>query len=154
MRGDGLVLRDLHAATAPPWWPPAPGWWAVTAAVLLLLAAGAGWAWWRARRRRRIAALFDDAVAAADGPAARIAAMSMLLRRAGRRADPAADRLQGGAWIARLDAGGKAPVFAGVLGELLETGGYRATVDADDATLEQLRLAARARFIAWMDARA
>lgn len=153
MRGDGLVLRDIHAATAPPWWPPAPGWWIAAAALLLLAAALAAFAGWRARRRRRIAALFDDAVDAAEGPAARIAAMSTLLRRAGRRVDPAADRLQGAAWIARLDAGRKAPVFSGALGELLETGGYRAVVDADDATLERLRLAARARFIAWMDGR-
>ncbi len=154
MRGDGLVLRDIHAAAAPPWWPPAPGWWLVSAALLLLAASVAAWAWWRARRQRRIAALFDDAVAAADGAAGRISAMSTLLRRAGRRVDPKADRLQGAAWIALLDAGLKTPVFAGALGDLLETGGYRANVDAGDDALERLRLGARERFIAWMARRA
>lgn len=54
-------------------------------------------------RRREVAAIFDDALSAASTPPEQIAAMSELLRRAGRRRDPAADRLQGEAWLEFLD---------------------------------------------------
>ena len=92
---DGLVLRDVHEGTAPPWWPPAPGWWLLLGLVLALLGI---WAWhrWRLRRRRQtILRLFDEAVARGGTPAEQVAAMSELLRRAARRIDPAADRLEG-----------------------------------------------------------
>lgn len=145
---DGLVLRDIHAAVAPPWWPPAPGWWLVAA--VLLAGIGAAW-WWRWSRRRRAAAiarLFDDAVARADTPAARIAALSELLRRAARRRDPAADRLEGAEWLAFLDRDAPQPLFAGALGALLTEGVYRRA--PDEGEIERLRAAARARFLAWM----
>src|SRR3546814_12347611 len=63
-------------------------------------------AWWGLRARRRRAAivrLFDERLDAANTPVERVAAMSELLRRAARRRDPAADRLQGDAWLAFLD---------------------------------------------------
>ena len=94
-----LPLRDVHPAVAPPWWPPAPGWWWVAAA---LLAIALGLAWWQRSRARRAAAvcrLFDQAVDAAATPAAQVATMSELLRRAARRVDPTADRLQDEAWL-------------------------------------------------------
>jgi hypothetical protein len=152
-----LVLRDIHVTAAPPWWPPAPGWWVAAGVLLLLL--GCGW-WWRARvrrRRARIAELFDRSVADADSPAGQVAAMSELLRRAGRRRDPDADRLQGEAWLAFLDAApvrrGRRPAgtsFSRGPGRLLLDGGFRREVDPVE--VEALRRLARQRFLQWMGA--
>ena len=139
-----LVLRDIHQPPAPPWWPPAPGWW-VLGAVLLLVIAGLGWLAWRRRRRRAaIARLFDDSVAAAAGPAARVAVMSELLRRAAREHDPQSTTLAGDDWLRYLD-------LEDDCGRLLLDGGYRAVVDAD--AVEALRPLARQRFLQWMGAR-
>lgn len=146
--GDGLLLRDLHMPAPPSWWPPAPGWWMVAGALLLACAA---FAWWHVRRRRRaraIARLFDEALAQADTPAARITAMSELLRRAARRVDPAADRFEGEDWLRFLDRGLPKPLFSGGAGAVLRDGAFRR--DVSDAQAEALRGAARARFIAWM----
>lgn len=146
-----LVLRDIHQPPAPAWWPPASGWWVLFAALLLAFAA---WAWWRRRRESRriaIARLFDDAVSAADTPAAKIAAMSEQLRRASRRVDPLADRLEGEEWLRFLDQGLRQPVFAAGAGALLRDGGFRR--DVGEAEIEGLRDIARARFIAWMEPR-
>ena len=160
-----LVLRDIHQPIAPHWWPPAPGWWWLAAILLLAIAS---WAWFAARRRKRqraIAAIFDQALATADTPSAQVAAMSELLRRAGRRRDPAADRLHGDAWLEFLDGsaedegnrrGGKPASkpragsrrFSQGPGQLLLDGGYRREVDAD--LVEPLRAIARARFLDWM----
>jgi Ca-activated chloride channel family protein len=70
--------------------------------------------------------LFDDALAAAHTPAAQIAAMSELLRRAARLRDPAADRYAGDAWRAHLDAGAKQRLFDDDTGALLIEGAFRA----------------------------
>jgi hypothetical protein len=162
MQDPSLVLRDIHQPPAPPWWPPAPGWW-LLAALLLLVVVVALW-WLRRRRRRRelIVKMFDDALAAAATPAAEVAAMSELLRRAARRVDPAADRLQGEAWLAFLDResgaiGKSRPArpatneFTEGPGRLLLDGGYRAEVDASEVAA--LRPLVRARFLQWMAAR-
>ena len=148
MNPTGLLLRDVHPGVAPSWWPPAPGWWLLAAAVLL--AGFAVWWWLRRRRARRatILRLFDDAVAAADTPAQQVAAISELLRRAARRKDPAADRLQGDAWLQWLDAGMPAPVFSEGVGALLRDGAFRR--DIDPAEVEALRDIARVRYLAWM----
>ena len=146
-----LVLRDIHQPPAPPWWPPAPGWWVLFAALLLAFAASA---WWRRRRRLRraaIARLFDDAVSAAGTSAEKIAAMSEQLRRASRRVDPHADRLEGEDWLRFLDRGLPQPVFEMGAGALLREGGFRRDVGDDE--VEALRDVARARFLAWMEAR-
>lgn len=143
-----LVLRDIHQPAAPAWWPPAPGWWAVLG--LLALVAIAAW-WWRARRRRRerlLQALFDDAVAASKSPPQQVAAMSELLRRAGRRRDAAADRLEGEAWLAFLDADDPAHAFSRGAGRLLLDGGFRPDVPREDVAA--LHALARARFLDWM----
>ena len=151
----GLVLRDIHVSAAPPWWPPAPGWWVIVGVLLLLLALL--W-WWRARvqrRRARIAELFDRNVAEAESPAGQVAAMSELLRRAARGRDPGADRLEGEAWLAFLDAvparrgrrTADAPFSQGA-GRLLLDGGYRRAVDPGE--VEALRRLARQRFLRWM----
>lgn len=143
-----LVLRDIHQPPAPGWWPPAPGWWVVIALLALALVLVAVWSWHRRRRRRAVAALFDGAVAMAETPAAQVAAMSELLRRAARRRDPLADRLQGEAWLVFLDAGARDPVFAGEAGRLLLEGGFRR--DTDAAAVATLQPLARARYLEWM----
>lgn len=149
---DGLVLRDIHASVAPSWWPPAPGWWLLAALVLLVLAAFVAWGLVRRRRRRRLLALFDAEVDGAADPAARVAAISALLRRAARRHDPGADRLQGQAWLDFLDEGIEPRRFDGARGALLLEGPFRR--DADPEAVGALRSAARERFIQWMEGRA
>ncbi|MFC7301337.1 DUF4381 family protein [Cognatiluteimonas weifangensis] len=146
-----LVLRDIHQPPAPPWWPPAPGWWIVAALLLLAVATLAGWAWRRQRRRRALQRLFDDAVRAAATPAAQLAAISELLRRAARRRDPQADRLQGEAWLRFLDGDGRQPRFGDKDARLLLDGGFRPAVDA--AAVAALLPRARACFLQWMAAR-
>jgi hypothetical protein len=151
MPADGLVLRDIHQSPAPPWWPPAPGWWIVGVCVLVTVAI-AGWFVWRRRQRgRALARMFDDAVAHAATPAAKIAAMSELLRRAARRIDPHADKLLGDDWLRFLDRGLQRPLFATGVGSALRDGGYRRDVSAGD--VEALRHLTRERFLDWMAAR-
>lgn len=146
-----LPLRDVHLPAAPSPWPPAPGWWVVIAAVLVV----GGLAWWFARRRRlrnlAITRVFDEAVDAAASPSQQVATMSELLRRASRRADPSADRMEGDAWLAFLDKGMKQPVFAAGAGALLRDGGFRLDVGQPEA--DALRVLARERYLRWMRAR-
>lgn len=144
-----LVLRDIHQPPAPGWWPPAPGWWILFAIVLAAVAVAYWVAARRKRRQRAIVALFDDAVEQAQLPAARVAAMSELLRRAARRRDPAADRLQGEAWLQFLD--GDSPEFSNGAGRLLLDGGYRRDVDA--AQLIALEPLVRRRYLQLMAVR-
>lgn len=144
-----LLLRDIHEPSAPSWWPPAPGWWIVVACLLAV----AGWFAWRRWRRRllrqRVERLFDETLAAhAADPAQRIAAMSELLRRASRRRDPQADRLQGEDWLQLLDDGASHLEFTQGIGRALLDGGFRRHVDGID--LDALQRLARARFLDWM----
>ena len=145
-----LPLRDVHPGIAPSWWPPAPGWW-MLAAVLLVIAAVITW-WWLRRRRRQAAilGLFDEAVRRAETPSQQVAAMSELLRRAARRRDPAADRLEGAAWLHFLDDGQPGQPFSSGAGALLRDGGFRADVDED--AVAALRTLARQRYLSWMRA--
>ena len=143
-----LVLRDIHEVPAPPWWPPAPGWWIVGALLLLGLLVLAWLGWRRRRRRLAVERLFDNAVAEAATPAARIAAMSILLRRAARRRDPDAAILAGEDWLAFLATGGRAPLADDNDARLLLEGGFRR--DADPAAVERLVPRVRARFLEWM----
>ena len=148
MQPDSLPLRDIHQPLAPPWWPPAPGWWLLAAIVLAMIAL----TWWFAARRRRrqqvIAALFDAALQQAKSPAAQVAAMSELLRRAARRHNVEADRYTGDAWLQFLDTGLKQPAFAQSAGRLLLEGAFRSDVDAD--AVAALRPLARQRYLSWM----
>jgi len=143
-----LVLRDIHAVPATPWWPPAPGWWIVCVLLLAAIAILAAMAWRRRARRRAIARVFDAAFAAAPTPAAQVAAMSELLRRAARLRDPQADRYEGEHWRAHLDAGAKQPLFDGEAGTLLLEGAFRRDVDPD--AVAALRDRARRRYLEWM----
>jgi len=146
-----LKLLDIHQPLPPPWWPPAPGWW-LLAAVLLLVIAIAAWLLWRRRQRMHaLARLFDDNVRAMATPAAQVAAISELLRRAARRRDPAADTLQGQDWLRFLDAGSKQPLFGDDHARLLLDGGFRPSVDAQAVAILLPR--ARRRFLEWMATR-
>ena len=149
MQAQELVLRDVHVPPAPSLWPPAPGWWLLAIAMLLLLAAVVAFGQWRKRRRQAWQKLFDEACTQIS-PAARIAAVSGLLRRAARRVDKRADRLQGEAWLRFLD-GGKGNDFSAGAGRLLLEGGYRREVDAD--AWEAARDVVHKRFLELMAAR-
>lgn len=149
MQAQELVLRDVHVPPAPPLWPLAPGWWLLAIAILLLLAAVVVFGQWRKRRRQAWQTLFDEACAQAM-PAARIAAISGLLRRAARGVDKQADRLQGEAWLRFLD-GGKGNDFSAGPGRLLLEGGYQRQVDAD--AWEAARDVAHKRFLELMSGR-
>ena len=92
--------------------------------------------------------MFDAEVRATDSPAAQLRAMSALLRRAARRIDPAADRLDGDDWVAFLDAGDPAVAFAPEAARVLRESLYRPDASTDDVAV--LRPVARARFIEWM----
>lgn len=146
-----LVLRDIHQSAPPPWWPPATGWWWLAAALLAVPLALLGWWALRVWRRRRWARLFDDEVAQARNAAARISAMSALLRRAARRCSAEADRLQGEEWLAFLDSGQPGAPFTAGAGRSLVDGAFRPAVkDAEAAAVQPL---ARARFLALMERR-
>ena len=69
--------------------------------------------------------------------------MSDLLRRAARRKDPLADRLQGDDWLRFLDQG-----FEHGPGALLREGAFRR--DTDAAAARALRSVARQRYLSWM----
>jgi hypothetical protein len=149
MQAQELVLRDVHVPEAPSLWPPAPGWWLVALAVAVIVASL--W-WWQRRRRRRLNSwlkLFDEAAGEANA-AARIAAISELLRRAARRVDAKADHLEGEAWLGFLD-GQKSHHFTEGAGRLLLEGGYRRDVPA--AEFAAASALARARFLELMAGR-
>jgi hypothetical protein len=144
-----LVLRDVHVPASPPLWPLAPGWWLVIVGVLLIFGAWLAWSTQRKRRRAAWVRLFEHALTPGS-PAERVAAMSELLRRAARRVEPQADRLQGDAWLRFLD-GDKGHAFSDGPGRLLLEGGYQREVDA--VQLQAATAVARARFLELMAAR-
>ena len=146
MQAQELVLRDVHVPAAPSMWPPAPGWWLLAAAALTVSAV----IWFlKLRQQRKLEArrrLFDEACR--DLPASvQIAAMSELLRRAARKIDKHADRLQGEDWLRFLD-GKKGQDFSKGAGRLLLEGGFRR--DVADADLAATKYVARARFLELM----
>jgi hypothetical protein len=146
MQAQELVLRDVHVPAAPSLWPPAPGWWLLAIGVLLAIAIV--WAL-HGRKQRRIRAwqrLFDDACRDASA-AAQIAAISELLRRAARRVDAQADRLQGDDWLRFLD-GKQAGSFSTEAGRVLLDGGYRRDLPAIEVIA--IKTLARARFLELM----
>lgn len=149
MPGADLPLRDVHLPPSPAWWPPAPGWWLVAAALVSLLAAWLAWRGIRKARLRRWQAVFDRACGDAQGNA-RVAAISAVLRRASRRVEAHADRLQGDAWLQFLD-GKRGHAFSQGAGRWLLDGAYRPAVDA--RALAELEALARVRFLQLMQGR-
>lgn len=145
-----LVLRDIHPSPVPSWWPLAPGWWVLAALVLMACVFALRLLWRRRQRRRALARLFDESVDRAATPAARIATMSDLLRRAARRRHRDADKLRGEAWLRFLDQDLKTPVFATGAGSILADGAFRRDVTPLQA--DALHPLARARFLQWMAA--
>lgn len=143
-----LPLKALHPGQTPSWWPPAPGWWWLLAALLLLAACVGFWLRRRHRRQRALEAYFDAALAQAQTPLAKIAAISELLRRAARRVDPQADRLQGDDWLRFLDGGRQPSAFLHGPGALLRDGAFRPV--ADPAAVDALCVVARRRYLEWM----
>ena len=133
----GPVLRDIHLPAEPGWWPPAPGWWLL--AVLVLVALVFAWRLWSRRRRlthrrRDLVQEFDTLLQQHphDAPA-RVAEISLFLRRAGKRYAPAAHTLRDDAWLSFLDADDPERPFSRGPGRVLIEGPYRANVAAEDA---------------------
>nr|WP_297181610.1 DUF4381 domain-containing protein [Thermomonas sp.] len=143
-----LPLKPMHPGMPPSWWPPAPGWWLVAVVLLVVVLAIMLWRRRRARRHAAWARLFDQTIDAAMTPAAKVAAVSQLLRRAARRIDPQADRLLGEEWLRFLDVGLSPAVFQTESGTLLVEGAFRPQVDAD--AVDALCVAARKRYLDWM----
>jgi LPXTG-motif cell wall-anchored protein len=150
MNPSQLPLRDVHLPASPPWWPPAPGWLIVFGIGLLLIALAVVFAWRRRRRRVRWLAAFDREVAAAPDDAGRLATLSSLLRRAARRVEPGADRLQGEAWLRLLD-GDKRRDFSEGVGRVLLDGGFQRDPQVERIT--QVETLARQRFVELMAGR-
>lgn len=115
---------------------------------VIVVAVFAGWRLHRRRRQAAILRLFDDAIDRDQSPSQQVAAMSGLLRRAARRRDPAADRLEGEAWLHFLDAGMPAQPFSTGAGVVLLDGGFRNDVAVDEAAA--LRTLARQRYLSWL----
>lgn len=143
-----LPLKAMHAGVAPAWWPPASGWWWLLGFVLLVLISVASVCWLRRRRLNTVARYFDREVLQAATPAAQVAVISELLRRAARAIDPQADRLLGDDWLRLLDQGMPVPVFLQGAGALLADGAYRREIDAE--SVAALQRVARQRFLLWM----
>lgn len=145
-----LPLRDVQLPPSPSWWPPAPGWWLVLAAIIVVVAAIWIWQWHRRRARQRWLALFDAQIAQAGSPVLEVAAIAELLRRAARRYQPGAERLQGSEWLAFLDEK-NSRAFSEGDGALLRDGGYRPSVDAE--AVQRLRVLARRRYLSLLTER-
>lgn len=151
MQSQTLELRDIHQAVAPAFWPPAPGWWWLAAAVVLLVLWLLWWGMRRYRHRQAVLRLFDGTLAEASDNPDKVLAISALLRRAARRHQGNADRLEGAAWLALLNQGLADTPFRGEVATLLQQGGFRRDVDAQQ--LQALQQAARRRFLLWMGVR-
>jgi len=102
MSVDGPSLRDIHLPSAA-WWPLAPGWWVVVASIVLLVVVAA-WSMRRRKRHRPLAMALQEidvlaATFARNGDTAELAdGASRLLRRVGRKVDPAIASRSGEAW--------------------------------------------------------
>lgn len=148
-----LNLRDIHLPPEPGWWPPAPGWWVLAVLLLVALVLVGRWLQRRWRRHARLTALraqFDRATVI-DDPAARVAAISELLRRAARVHAAHSAQLQGADWLRFLDGGDAAQEFSNGPGRVLIDGAYRPRLEAQQA--DALVMPARRRFLQLLEER-
>ncbi|MBB5209306.1 DUF4381 domain-containing protein [Chiayiivirga flava] len=148
----GPQLRDIHLPAEPGWWPPAPGWWVF--ALLVLIALVLLWRVWSRRRRlararARLLHELDSLLQRHPDNAARLAELSLLLRRAGKRYAPPAHTLRDEAWLRFLDADDPARPFSTGPGRVLIDGPYRAQVAAAD--VDALAGLVRARLPLFVD---
>ncbi len=151
MTGAISALRDIHLPPSPGWWPPAPGWWVVAASLLIAMA-------WTTRRMlharsrhhriRNALRDYDTALAGAHQASAKIAAASLLLRRAAKARDAGAAMLEGDAWLHFLDGDDATQPFSDGVGRLLRDGGFRRDLADDIAPALTL---ARRRFAALLE---
>ena len=145
------ALRDIHLPPSPDWWPPAPGWWVLAALLLIASAWGARGLLRMRKQRRCIAAArkeYDRALDAERDAPEKLAAASLLLRRAAKANDPHAASLEGEAWLRFLDGDDPLQPFSMGAGKLLRDGGFRRQVVDDIAPALAL---ARARFVALLE---
>jgi hypothetical protein len=149
----GEALAGLHDVVAPPpvsWAPQTVG-WAVLAGILVLLAAWLGWRAWRkarANRYRKVALAEIERVAETlrDDPAAALAAVNEILKRAALTAWPRAEvaSLAGPIWLEFLDSTSTGRDFRDGPGRALADrvyapGGLPATEDGRRAFLDVVR---------------
>ncbi|HEV2607604.1 MAG TPA: DUF4381 domain-containing protein [Xanthomonadaceae bacterium] len=145
------ALRDIHLPPSPGWWPPAPGWWMLAALLSIASVWGVRRALRMRKRWRRIAASrkeYDRALDAACDAPGKLAAASLLLRRAAKAHDPRAASLEGEAWLRYLDGDDPVQPFSTGAGKLLRDGGFRREVADDVAPTLML---ARQRFVALLE---
>ena len=106
----------------------------------------------RVRRRLRLMAAsrreYDRALDAARDAPGKLAAASLLLRRAAKASNPHAASLEGDAWLRFLDGNDPVQPFSTGAGKLLRDGGFRREVADDVAPTLML---ARQRFIALLE---
>lgn len=155
MNPAGPQLLDIHLPPPPSWWPPATGWWLLAAVLLVLLGGVTVWLRRRARRRATLRLFeqeLDLLVARSPGSAqaaARVAGLSVLLRRIAGHHAPHALRLIDEAWLEFLDGGDPARPFSSGAGRLLLEAPYRPSVPAEDA--ERLTELVRRSLPRWLE---
>lgn len=139
MNLQGPELVDIHLPPEPLWWPPAPGWWLLGLLVIALLVMLIYWIrqlW----QRRQMLALFERELDAIQNrhphpaqSAARVAEVSVLLRRLARLRAPQTMTLIDEDWLRFLDGTDPARPFSEGFGRMLLDAPYRPSVPAEDA---------------------
>jgi hypothetical protein len=140
MQPAGPQLLDIHLPAQPSFWPPAPGWWVLAGALLVVLGLVVV-ILRRMARRRAMRRLLEQELSrleqAHPGPeqaAARIAGLSVLLRRMAAWNGSTASRLPGEDWLRFLDGEDPARPFSAGAGRVLLDAPYRPVVPEEVAT--------------------
>ena len=157
MNPEGPQLLDIHLPPPPSWWPPAVGWWLLAGLLLVLLGGVTVWLRRRAQRRGTLRLFeheLDLVVAKSPAPAlaaARVAGLSVLLRRIAGHHAPHALRLIDEAWLEFLDGSDPSRPFSSGPGRLLLDAPYRPHVSAEDA--DRLTELVRRSLPRWLERR-